>query len=239
MLKPILWFVGIWAVLLIVMEVTLSQSVLTGLVNKYATEYIDGDLRFGKVSISMFRRFPNVSVSLEDFSITYPADRFDSQENEGLRSYLVHKGCGQESDTLASFRKFTAAVNVPALITGNVRVPYVRLDRPRIFAHSYADGSTNWNMFGAPDTDSPDESAGSVEDVQDEMPDSTVSEVSVPKLSIGRIRMSQALTGYRIRYKVRVEPLLIKIPLAKQYGSEELLQVDEWNTFTGEVMREY
>ena len=190
LLKPILWFVGIWAVLLIVMEVTLSQSVLTGLVNKYATEYIDGDLRFGKVSISMFRRFPNVSVSLEDFSITYPADRFDSQENEGLRSYLVHKGCGQESDTLASFRKFTAAVNVPALITGNVRVPYVRLDRPRIFAHSYADGSTNWNMFGAPDTDSPDESAGSVEDVQDEMPDSTVSEVSVPKLSIGRIRMS-------------------------------------------------
>ena len=52
-------------------------------------------------------------------------------------------------------------------------------------------------------------------------------------------RMSQALTGYRIRYKVRVEPLLIKIPFAKQYGSEELLQVDEWNTFTGEVMREY
>ena len=51
--------------------------------------------------------------------------------------------------------------------------------------------------------------------------------------------MSQALTGYRIRYKVRVEPLLIKIPLAKQYGSEELLQVDEWNTFTSEVMREY
>lgn len=52
-------------------------------------------------------------------------------------------------------------------------------------------------------------------------------------------RMSQALTGYRIRYKVRVEPLLIKIPFAKQYGSEELLQVDDWNTFTGEVMREY
>ncbi|MBQ2922955.1 MAG: hypothetical protein IJC02_11260 [Lachnospiraceae bacterium] len=26
---------------------------------------------------------------------------------------------------------------------------------------------------------------------------------------------------------------------AKQYGSEELLQVDDWNTFTGEVMREY
>ena len=36
-----------------------------------------------------------------------------------------------------------------------------------------------------------------------------------------------------------VESLLIKIPFAKQYGSEELLQVDEWNTFTGEVMREY
>ena len=41
MLKSVLWLVGIWAALLIVLEVVLTQSVLTGLVNKYAAEYID------------------------------------------------------------------------------------------------------------------------------------------------------------------------------------------------------
>ena len=50
-MKSILWIVGIWTALLIVMEVVLTQSVLTGLVNKYAAEYIDGDLRFGKVDV--------------------------------------------------------------------------------------------------------------------------------------------------------------------------------------------
>ena len=190
LLKSILWFVGIWAVLLIVMEVTLSQSVLTGLVNKYATEYIDGDLKFGKVSISMFRRFPNVAVSLEDFSITYPADRFDLLEKEGPQSYLVRMGCGEESDTLASFRKFTAAVNVPALMTGNISIPYVRLDRPRIFAHSYADGSVNWDIFGSSDPVCSDESGDSVDDEQEELPCGTDEKVNGPSLSIGRIWMS-------------------------------------------------
>ena len=207
LLKSVLWVVGIWAALLILMEAVLSESVLTGIVNKYAAEYVDGDLKFGNASVSMFRRFPNITVSLEDFSITYPSDRFALQEKQGAQSYLVHMGCGQGCDTLASFRKFTAALNIPALAAGCVRVPYVRLDRPRIFAHSYADGSANWNMFGAPDSDCPadssavcdggsvnsdcsDQTADSTECVRHEMPDSTVSKVDGPKLSIGKIWMS-------------------------------------------------
>lgn len=146
-LKAILWIVGIWLALIIILELTLSQSVLTGLVNRYANEYIDGDLRFGKVSASMFKRFPNITFTLEDFSITYPADRFDRQEKAGIQSHLIYKGCGEERDTLASFRKFTAALNIPALMTGSVNLPYVRLDRPRIFAHTYSDGSSNWDIF--------------------------------------------------------------------------------------------
>ena len=69
--KSVFWIIGIWTALLIVLEVVLSQSVLTGIVNRYATEYIDGNLKFGKASLSMFRRFPNVALTLEDFSVTY------------------------------------------------------------------------------------------------------------------------------------------------------------------------
>lgn len=175
LIKSVLWLVGVWAVLLITLEVVLSSSVLTGLINKYATEYVDGDLKFGKASVSMFRRFPNVTVSLEDFSITYPADRFGDVERAG------------ESDTLAYFRRFTAALNVPALAAGVVRVPYVGLDKPRIFAHVYADGKANWDIFGSP------EEACEIE-VVDEAVDEAVDSASASggplKLDVGMIRMT-------------------------------------------------
>ena len=89
LLKSVLWVVGIWAALLILMEAVLSESVLTGIVNKYAAEYVDGNLKFGKASVSMFRRFPNITVSLEDFSITYPSDRFALQEKQGAQSAIL------------------------------------------------------------------------------------------------------------------------------------------------------
>lgn len=195
MLKSVLWLVGIWAALLIVLEVVLTQSVLTGLVNKYAAEYIDGDLRFGKVNMSMFRRFPNVSLTLEDFSITYPADRFDLKETEGAQSHLIYKGCGHDCDTLASFKTFSAAVNLPALLMGNIHVPYVRLDRPRIFAHSYADGTTNWDIFKLQQNQTSDpegtENQMLPSESEDSQPsDSTTSNSGNSSLSIGKIWMS-------------------------------------------------
>ena len=71
------WIVGIWLVILAALEIFLTSSALTGLVNRIAAEFIDGELSFGKVELSMFRRFPSASLSMEDFVITYPADRFD------------------------------------------------------------------------------------------------------------------------------------------------------------------
>ena len=182
--KIILWFVGIWIALFGILELVLSPSVLTGLVNKYANEYIDGELKFSKASISMFKRFPNVVLSLEDFSITYPADRFDLLEKEGVQGHLMYKGCGEIADTLASFRKFSASLNVPALLTGAIHVPHVRLDKPRIFAHSYYDGSTNWDIFklGEPQLDT-------LERIS-EVPDSTQTESKPLNLAIGKIWMS-------------------------------------------------
>ena len=113
--KILIGIIGIWFGLLAVIELALSHSVLNKLIDKYSVEYIDGDLDFGNVSISMFRRFPSLTLTLEDFSITYPADRFDKIENSGAQGHLTHKGCGQECDTLASFKKFSAAVNIYSL----------------------------------------------------------------------------------------------------------------------------
>lgn len=174
--KTALWVVGIWLALLVVLDVVLSQSVLTGIVNRYASEYVDGDLRFGRISASMFRRFPSAVLTLEDFSITYPADRFDEREKDGVQSFMTYRGCGQESDTLAYFRKFSVSVNLPALLSGTIDIPHVRLDRPRIFAHSYADGSSNLDIFRF--------------EGSSETTDTTDSSSGLPKIVLGRIAMT-------------------------------------------------
>lgn len=174
--KVVLWIAGLWLSILIILEIVLSGAVLTKLVNHTAKEYIDGELRFGKASVSMFRRFPAAVLTLEDFSVTYPAERFDSLESAGVQGHLMYKGTAEIADTLASFRKFSVGVNIPALISGTVHVPYMRLDKPRVFAHSYADGSANWNIF----------KTGS----EEEEADTTESEGGLPKIVIGRVMMT-------------------------------------------------
>ena len=174
--KALLWTVGVLLSLLIILEIALSGPVLTRIVSKIASEYVDGDIHFGKVSASMFRRFPATVLTLEDFNITYPADRFDSIEKAGAQSHLIQKGCSEEADTLVSFKKFAVGVNLPALFTGTINVPYLNLNRPRVFAHSYADGSANWDMFITGE-----------EEVEE---DTTETSSELPKIVIGRIMMT-------------------------------------------------
>ena len=173
-IKILLWIIGILLGLLTITEIILSSSVPTKIVNKIAAEYVDGEIHVGKVSASMFRRFPSTTLTLEDFHITYPADRFDQAEKLGVQGHLMNKGCSDLQDTLASFRKFSVGINVPALLTGTINVPYLRLDRPRIFAHSYADGSANWDMFIT----------------GEEEADTTETSMEMPKIVIGRIMMT-------------------------------------------------
>ena len=93
--KVLLWIAATWVVILLILQVILSSSILTGIVNNAAEEYVDGNISFGKVEVSMFRRFPNLSLALDDFSITYPADRFDVEERDGAQGELLYHGTGE------------------------------------------------------------------------------------------------------------------------------------------------
>lgn len=149
-LRPVLWTVlGIWAVIIIVLQVALNSTVLTRIVNDVADEYVDGDVTFSGIKASMFRSFPNLNVTIDDFSITYPHDRFaafDSLDVPG--GYLLDSGRGETADTLAHFRKLSVSVNYLAAAAGRIRIRHAMLEHPRIFAHQYDSTSANWNMFG-------------------------------------------------------------------------------------------
>lgn len=175
-LKIAAWVAGIWLGLMVVIQLVLSSSILTGLINKYGDQFIDGDISFGKAQVSLFRRFPKVTMTLEDFSITYPAERYDSLEKAGAQGHMLYHGCSDVVDTLASFKEFSASVRVLPLLKGDIHIPHVSLVKPRIFAHSYDDDNANWNIFKTGN-----------QEVEEEDTTST----AMPGISLGHISLSE------------------------------------------------
>lgn len=169
-MKVLLWIAGIWLGILIALQVLVSPKVLSGIVDKFASEYIDGDLSFSNVRLRMFRHFPNVGISIEDCALTYPAERFDSLEAAGPQARLVFQGTGETADTLISVRRFSAGINAGALLFGKVSIPHIIVSQPRVFAHSYDSLNANWNIFKME-------------------AESDTAETALPDIAIGRVRL--------------------------------------------------
>lgn len=153
--KIALWILGIWLGFLLLVQIILSPPVLTKIINSLADDYIDADVKFGRAYVSVFSHFPKITVNLEDVEITYPHDKFDSLEMKSMQGALLYSGCGEVSDTLASLRRISASISLLPLITGNIRVPDIDIESPKIYAHYYDENHANWNIFGAPES-SPD-----------------------------------------------------------------------------------
>ena len=168
-LKVLLWIAGIWLAILLALQVLVSPKVLSGIVDRFAAEYIDGDLSFSKVRLRMFRHFPNVGISIEDCALTYPAERFDSLEAAGPQARLVFQGTGETADTLISVKRFSAGINAGALLFGKVSIPHIIVSQPRVFAHSYDSLNANWNIFKIASDDT--------------------TETDLPDIAIGRVRL--------------------------------------------------
>ena len=171
LLKVLIWTAAILTGSLFIMEAVLTTSLPTNIVNNVAGKYIDGNISFGKVSLSVLKRFPNICLVLDDFSITYPADRFDESEKSGAQGALMYQGSGPQADTLASFDRFYTKISIFHLLADHLRIPDIELDGPRIFAHSYYDGKANWNIFKL-----------------EKDPNDTTKTI-LPKLSIGKIEV--------------------------------------------------
>lgn len=174
--KPVLWtLLGIWAVVIIALQIILNSSVLTRIVSDVANEYVEGDVTFSGIKASMFKSFPNLNVTIDDFSITYPHDRFAAFDSPVVPGgYLLDSGRGESADTLAHFRKLSVSVNYIAAIASRIRIRHASLDHPRIFAHQYDSTSANWNLFGNKASDK----------------DTSEATSTIPPLSVGKVILS-------------------------------------------------
>ena len=161
----------LWAALLIALQIALSPAVLTGIVEKFAAEYIEADIDFESISLSMFRNFPDIRLEMDNCSLTYPHDKFEGAIDSGIRLQQLGRG---DKDTLAVFQRLTLRANPFSLIAWKLKVREIQLTGPRIFANTYSDGRSNWEIF-------PEE--GEEEEDADE------GDFSLPRLQFGKVVM--------------------------------------------------
>lgn len=160
--KTLVWvagsLLGLLLAVLVAVQIVLSPKVCATLVGKYYPEFIDGELSMSRAYVSVFRHFPAVTVNIDSLAITYPAERYDS-----LRTGI---------DTLASFDRFTAAVNVLPLIHGTINLKTLELMRMRAFLRLYPGGVSNLSVIkplaedeDSLDTDTDDSSSVNISDI--------------------------------------------------------------------------
>ncbi|MGC4038099.1 MAG: AsmA-like C-terminal region-containing protein [Chitinophagaceae bacterium] len=103
-------------------------TVVKNTINKNVNATVD----FKDLSLSLFRHFPKLSVSLENVSVV-GADEF-------------------AKDTLVSAQNIDASVNIMSVISGSeIKVAGVYLESPRIHALVHKNGKANWDI-AKPDT---------------------------------------------------------------------------------------
>ena len=119
-------------VLIILMAVAFAIPILfkkqiAELVKKEINKSLTAKVDFSDVSLSLFRHFPKVSISLEDLSVI------------GTNEFA--------KDTLISASSVDASVNLISVIKGkDIKVSGVFLQSPRIHALVNKEGKANWDI---------------------------------------------------------------------------------------------
>ena len=121
----------------------LFKKQITNLVKKQINQSLNAKVDFKEVSLSIFRHFPKISISLRDLSIV--------GENDFA------------SDTLMAVKTLDASANLISVIKGNnIKIFGVFLESPRIHALVNKEGKANWDiMKESSDASKPDGDKGS------------------------------------------------------------------------------
>jgi uncharacterized protein involved in outer membrane biogenesis/Skp family chaperone for outer membrane proteins len=136
MLKKILIGFGIFLVVLVVAAFTvpiLFKDKIKAAIDDQIKNAVNANVYFStdKFSVSIFKHFPNITASLDDFGVVGKDDF--------------------EGDTLAAIPKFQVTVNIWDIIGGKISIKNIDLEDPRIQIITLKNGKANWDI-AKPDT---------------------------------------------------------------------------------------
>lgn len=134
-MKKFLKITGIILLVLLVVLFTLPflfKGKIISIVKTQINKSINARVDFSDIDISLIRRFPRVSVAIENIQVI------------GNGNFAA--------DTLIAAKKIDAALNLMSVISGDKMTIYsVAVNQPRIHAIVAKDGSVNWDIV-KPDT---------------------------------------------------------------------------------------
>lgn len=129
-------------------SIILNSSLKDKIIYKVVGEYIDGELKYDRLHLSLVKSFPDIYVGLENLSVVYPHDRFFEYPTENL------EGQSDFVDTLASVGLFETGIDIFQL--GNEKIIHLlttHLHDCRAFLHQYDTDIANWNIIIPPSTE--------------------------------------------------------------------------------------
>lgn len=144
--------------------------------NRVATKYLNAEVHFDTVRLSLFENFPHVSLELKNGEVI---SGVFAGIPDSLRGYVP-----QRADSLLRFKEFAVTLNLPRLLAAQIAVRQLKLVDPDIYAFVSPAGNANWNIYTSADTTA----------------DTTATDLS----TIFGIRVRELLLeGGRIRYESR------------------------------------
>lgn len=122
-------------------SIILNSSLKDKIIYKVVGEFIDGEVKYERLHLSLIKDFPDIYVGLENLSVVYPHDRYFEYPTENI------EGQSDMVDTLASVGLFETGINIFEL--GNEQKIHLRpthLHNCRAFLHRYDSTAANWNI---------------------------------------------------------------------------------------------
>ena len=144
-----LGLIGGVVMILVVLQIALSEKVLTRIVNRLAADFVDGDVRFDRVHASVVKSFPFLNVTADGLVVTYPHDKFAAYDGDKVtgEDFLLDAGRAEDVDTLLSLNQLSASIDYVSAFRGQYHLRHASMVRPRIFAHYYDSTSANWKIL--------------------------------------------------------------------------------------------
>ena len=110
---------GLFVLLGGVVWLVLTPPRLTPLVNRVATKYLNAEVHFDTVRLSLFENFPHVSLELKNGEVI---SGVFAGIPDSLRGYVP-----QRADSLLRFKEFAVTLNLPRLLAAQIAVRQLAL----------------------------------------------------------------------------------------------------------------
>ena len=142
-LKISCWCIGVLAVLcgiaIWIISYYLTPEKITQLVEDKSSQYLNADVRIGKLKYKLFRTYPWFEFEIDSLTVLSKSlDDISSQERRLLP---------QNSDSLAFIGMLKGAVNVHGLFHDDIRVKDIEIGEPKINIVMVDDSINNFNII--------------------------------------------------------------------------------------------